>query len=139
MLHLRFLLSLFVLFVLLGAAFGCKPRSVPATVTIEGTLSEESPALPGDGTPYERYELAGKTGDKVTIELRSNDFDPYLLVADDENEFLAQNDDCQPGSGENYACVDYVFDQAQRVWILVNSYKNTSGGDFQLRYARTQP
>lgn len=82
-----------------------EPHVAPACViattrcgeTRSGILDVTDCAL-DDGTPVDFWEFSGKAGDRVTIELASNDFDTTLFLLDPSPTVVAFDDDSGPGS-----------------------------------------
>jgi hypothetical protein len=58
--------------------------------TIRESLSATDARMEEDGTLYDLYVLNGQRGQRITIELSSQSFDPYLtLLEDDGTEILS--------------------------------------------------
>lgn len=66
-----------------------------ANTTHEGRLEQGDAVLEQDGTFYDSYAFAAKEGDRITLEMNSSEFDPYLVLYDSESNQLAKNDDIQ--------------------------------------------
>ena len=60
---------------------------------IAGVLDENDIKKPLNNSYMDVYMFAGSSGDKVTIEVKSNDFDSKLEVLDSNNNSLGTNDD----------------------------------------------
>ncbi len=78
----------FVLF----AALGCSDPG-PVEQTHQGRLEEGDSLHPQDGSFYDAYTFQTTQGASIVVEMRSDDFDPYLLLNGPEGDQLAQNDD----------------------------------------------
>lgn len=86
--------------------------------TIEGSL-DESPA-------GEAITFAGSEGDVVTITLTSEDFDPFLVLLDEDGEEIAVDDD---GAGDLNAQIRGFELPTDGIYtIIVTSFANRSSG-----------
>ncbi len=83
-------------FVLLLVGLGCSDPG-PVQQTHRGRLEEGDSVHPQDGSFYDAYTFETKQGASIVVELRSDDFDPYLLLNGPEGDQLAQNDDVSEG------------------------------------------
>lgn len=81
------------------------------------------------GTAVE-YVLQLTTGDAVTVNLTSDDFDPVLSVEDPAGEVIAENDDFEGSFEESQVTFTAEVDGAYMV--LVNSFLGNPEGDFTL-------
>ena len=57
-----------------------------------GQLDENSPTLP-DGSYYQVHTFEGTAGERIVIELSSDEFDPYLILLSSGSEVVAKNND----------------------------------------------
>jgi serine protease Do len=73
----------------------------------------------GDGTWADVWYLTLTAGQRVTIELRSRDFDAYLQLLDPAGNRLAEDDD---SAGRSDARIMYTAREAGRYQIVVNNY-----------------
>lgn len=70
---------------------------IEAGQVVEGWLSDSDPTL-DNGTPFHLYTYQGRRGERLTVTLRSNEFDPYLVIGTAGgrhgiDEALARDDD----------------------------------------------
>jgi hypothetical protein len=78
------------------------------------------------------FSLEGRSGEYVTIELVSDDFDTYLGISDDWGNG-AENDDSYV-EGYNYASsINHFFAGDGSIDISVSSYYGGDGGEYLLR------
>jgi hypothetical protein len=97
--------------------------------TVEGDLSMDEPPVI-DGRPGQAWELEGEAGDSVTIELVSEDFDPYLYVIGPGMDSPAEDDD---SAGDMDSRVELEFPESGTYRIVVSAFSSGSGGAFELR------
>jgi hypothetical protein len=97
--------------------------------TIEGQLSQDSQVLDYDQSYYDAYNLEGQTGQRVSIEMTSEDFDAYLILLGSDGVELAQDDD---SAGGNNARIDFTLPASGNYLILANSYGQGAVGQYRL-------
>jgi hypothetical protein len=68
-------------------------RTVTPGRSVEDSLTARDPQRRGSHTPYHVWQLAGRRGQRLTIDLRSSDFDAYLLVRDPDGYVVGTDDD----------------------------------------------
>jgi hypothetical protein len=74
----------------------------------------------GDGTYADIWYLRGQAGQRVTITLRSRDFDAYLQLLDAAGTRIADDDDS--GGGQGAARIAFTLRSSERYQIVVNSF-----------------
>ena len=84
--------------------------------TINGRLSDSDPLYP-DTTYYQRWQFTPRSGQDVTIDLASSEFDPVLIVRGAADSSLV-NDDGGPGCASRVA---FSARGSGAVTILVNT------------------
>jgi hypothetical protein len=77
--------------------------------------------LMGDGTFADVWYLEGTQGQRVVIELRSRQFDAYLMLLDAAGNRVADDDD---SAGRGDARITYTFRAAERHQIVVNNFSD---------------
>src|SRR5262249_21040825 len=104
-------------------------RSIAVGQTITGTLTSSDELYP-DTTYYERYSLSARTGQDITIDLSSSDFDPVLIVRGAADSSII-NDDGGPGCASRVA---FTARNSGPFTILVNTTSSPvrQTGDFKL-------
>ena len=60
--------------------------------TVQGSLRNISPRLI-NGSPYQRVEFTGESGQQLTIDALSSDFDAYLVLKDSNGTVIAEDND----------------------------------------------
>ncbi|MEO1069491.1 MAG: PPC domain-containing protein, partial [Cyanobacteria bacterium J06638_6] len=94
-----------------------------------GRLDNASNALP-DGSLYNPYRFEGQAGQTITIDMTSQDIDPYLiLLADGREEFSIQDDDS--GGGLN-ARISVQLPFSGPYLVLANALAEGESGRYQL-------
>ncbi|MEO1792622.1 MAG: trypsin-like peptidase domain-containing protein [Cyanobacteria bacterium J06629_19] len=95
-----------------------------------GVLSARSPILEQDGSRYEEFVFNGEAGQRVTIVLASQEFDPYLVLFGPNGEVLEQNDDL---SGDTLnSAISITLPDTGQYRVLANSYDSSGFGRFSL-------
>jgi hypothetical protein len=84
-------------------------------------LLEQGDWTMGDGTWADVWYVVGQAGQRVTIELRSRQFDAYLQLLDPAGIKLQEDDD---GLGHGDAKIVYTFRDSGRFQIVVNNYSD---------------
>jgi|GEM_PF-7016696 len=90
-----------------------------------------------DRTLFDLYELEGKAGDRVTLTLRSEDFDTLLVLVGPDGYLLGHNDDFQPKEGSDSQLHTFLpLDGTYQVWV--NAYEGAAGS-YRLELERSHP
>ncbi|NBB69526.1 MAG: hypothetical protein GVY33_04250 [Alphaproteobacteria bacterium] len=97
--------------------------SSEATARHTGNLSSASPRG-YDGTRYERHEFEGEAGETLTVELKSQVFDPVLYIANPDGSNLVRDDD--GGDGNNSLTVT-TLPTSGTYTIYVTSFGDAQG------------
>jgi hypothetical protein len=98
--------------------FGPVQGRIQTGETIEAYLTTEDPTFESDSTHFQRWILGLSAGETVTIDLRSEVFDAYLLLTTSRGDNLAENDD---GGGGCHARVVYTATDDRPVRVVVNT------------------
>ena len=97
---------------------------------IKGSLSQGDGILPVDNSFYDIYSFEGRAGQRITIEMSSQDIDPYLILLNSDGSELAQDDD---GGGEKNAKIVVTLPEDGTYTFLANSYEAGESGDYRLK------
>jgi hypothetical protein len=114
-------------------------RGAPSTAAGPGARFESGRLASGDreltsGEYYDAFELSGRAGENVVIDLRSAEFDPYLiLIAPSDEQF--ENDDYEGDAQRSQLAMELPEDGEYRV--VVTSYKPGEVGAYDVRIDRT--
>lgn len=118
-----------------GMAKG-SPRELRVGDSAQGALDAQDSQL-RDGSHYEWWAYTARRGERVTIAVHSNDFDPFLIVAasrDDALAILAEDDD---GGGAPNARLTLEFPADGIYLFLVNSVFPEEVGGYSIRVERS--
>ncbi|MFG3818669.1 trypsin-like peptidase domain-containing protein [Limnothrix redekei] len=115
-----------------GGPAATNPGIQPGSLILQdsGSLTASSPRLQSDNSPYQEYRFNGRAGQRIEILLESNDFDPYLMVADPQDEKLADADDISDTNTNAALVVQLPSTGTYR--IIVNAYDPQGRGRYQL-------
>ena len=104
------------------------PGVALAARTERGTLADGDEVLES-GELLDRYGFVGNAGDRVSVDLRSAEFDPYLILQMPGND-QEDNDDWE-GSGE-HSRIEHTLPEDGMYSILVTSYAPGESGAYEL-------
>ena len=107
--------------------------SAPVQATLAGINRDQGELEKGDerlssGEFYDSYMFAGSTGQLVSLELESDEFDTYLILIEPDGEQI-EIDDAR-GSTNSY--LERVLEQEGTYEILVTSYEANETGRYTL-------
>ncbi|EDX83898.1 Bacterial pre-peptidase C-terminal domain family [Synechococcus sp. PCC 7335] len=117
-------------FGLMASSALAQPTGLSNPLSARGALSNVDPRL-DDGSFYDRYDFAGRSGEYVTIYLESEDFDPYLILLDPAGERLSENDDISRTNDDSRLVVR--LPSTGTYTVLANSYESGSLGQYSIR------
>ena len=101
---------------------------------------EEGDAELDDGRLYDAYGYTARAGERLRVELRSGDFDAYVMVGrmvDGQFQEIASNDDAEDGEGLDSA-LEVELEQDGQYIIQATAFSAGSGGAYELS-VRTLP
>ncbi len=96
---------------------------------VSGTLGNSSPLL-WDNSPFTAWYIEGRAGERVTITMRSSDFDSYLHIGRVGDRTLLANDDDSGGNSD--AQLSFTFPSTGTYVILANAFSPTASGSYRL-------
>lgn len=101
---------------------------------VMGELDSGDPMF-GDSTYFESWSLPARAGTRFTVDLESDDFDPYVLLTHGRGVELAADDDGGPGCGArlNHTAVD---DRPLRILVTSSNVPPHQTGQYHLRVMR---
>ena len=112
------------------------PQLVQAEIvatTEAGALDGTSPTLSDGGKSYlyQTYPLTGTAGETLVIDLLSQDFNAFLLLADPDGNWVAS--DNNSGNGTN-ARITFTLpaDGTYAIWVTTHTAEET--GSYELRW-----
>ncbi|MGB3514066.1 MAG: trypsin-like peptidase domain-containing protein [Microcoleaceae cyanobacterium] len=101
-----------------------------ALVEVDGNLDSESKILPVDNSYYDLYAFEGKSGQKISIDMSSEQIDSYLILLSSNGQELAQDDD---SGGEKNARIVITLPEDGTYKLLANSYEAGQSGEYKLK------
>ena len=96
-----------------------------------GTLTDDDCFLPDDFTLVDYYRLEVSGSETFTLTLRSDDFDPFLFIIDDNGDLVAFDDDGDPGTVLG-SRIDITLPRG-RYFIGANAVYDDEFGDYTLQ------
>jgi hypothetical protein len=114
------------------------PRTTPIRQgeSASGELTEGDAELE-DGRFYDAYVYTGRAGERLRIDLRSDDFDAYVMVGrtvDGQFNEIASNDDAEDGEGLD-STLEVELPEDGRYVIHATSFSAGGTGAYQLSVA----
>lgn len=98
-------------------------------IETQGTLDNRDDQLPDDNSFYDAYTFSGSAGQQISIQLRSNEFDTYLLLFDPSQRMIAENDDMDAGSNSS---IVLTLPVGGTYTVVANGYDSRSLGTYSL-------
>jgi len=113
-----------------GNRGGREPAAIALNDVVSGQLTSNSDMLP-DGSFFDSYIFEGRRGQRIAIEMRSQDLDSYLILLsqDDDNLYLEDDD----GAGELNAQLVTTLPADGEYIIIANSFGRGEQGRYDLR------
>jgi len=105
---------------------------------IRGQLTDKSNVLPADNSFFDLYSFEGKAGMQITIEMKSQEIDPYLILLGPNQRGIAQDDD---GAGSKNARITVRLPADGTYTLVANSYEPRESGAYtlELKASATEP
>lgn len=101
---------------------------------VSNRLDESSNTFPDNASYYELYEFYGESGQQITIELISSEFDAFLFVFNAADKILAEDDD---GGEDDNARIIVTLPDAGIYRVMVNTYNSGETGQYRLSLQAT--
>ena len=112
--------------------FSSSVKASPILLEERGTLSSGD-AILDDGSLYDQYTFVGSSGQRVTIYLESDDFDPYLILLDPARRRISENDDISRTNRNSRLVI--TLPSTGTYTVVANSYESGQTGSYLLRVA----
>ena len=112
-----------------GAGVAAAPAA-PGGPRVESGRLAAGDATLSSGEYADQYTFEGRRGQRVTVDLRSSEFDPYLIVRPPQGD-QTDNDDHEGDAHRSLVSLDLPMDGTYRV--IVTSYKSGETGAYDLR------
>jgi serine protease Do len=105
---------------------------------ISGKLTDKSSFLAEDNSFFDLYSFEGKAGQQITIEMKSQEIDPYLILLGPNQRGIAQDDD---GAGSKNARITVKLPADGTYTLAANSYEPRKLGAYtlELKASATEP
>jgi S1-C subfamily serine protease len=97
-------------------------------VAIEQSLAQGDEML-SDGSLFKIYQFQGRTGQKLVVDMRSADIDPYLVLFDPAGKKIAEDDD---SAGKKDARIDVALPVNGTYTLYANAYEVGESGKYSL-------
>lgn len=104
-------------------------------VPITGTLTSADETL-SDGSFFKVFQFEGRAGQKVVIDMRSTEIDPYLVLFDPRSNKIAEDDD---SAGDSNARISTTLPTTGTYTFYTNSYEVGDAGSFTLNAKAVNP
>ena len=101
-----------------------EPKRVDPNARVRDTLDREAIG----GRRADQYMVTGEEGDRLRIEVNSDDFDAFLELLDSSGRRMSDDD----GGEERNARTTYQFSEEGWVVITVTSFDGLSAGSYEL-------
>ncbi|TVQ21933.1 MAG: hypothetical protein EA367_05005 [Leptolyngbya sp. DLM2.Bin15] len=101
----------------------------------QGSLDDDDEPSPVEGGVYDVYSFVGRAGQSVSLNLNSNDFDPYLILIGPDGTLVDENDDISPTNLNS--AINTTLPSNGNYLIVVTSYAPQERGTYQLRATTT--
>ena len=118
-----------------GLLLAALPAAAQSTIrpgdTVRGALSPSDPSL-DDGSHYDCFDLQARAGERISVTLRSNDFDAYLSILAGggcTSAVAAETDDDSAGGADSRV---FMTLGPGRYTIRANSLGQGETGDYTL-------
>lgn len=115
-----------------AALTGC--TADPVDETHEGTLAEGDSQMTADQSYYDEYGFDVAPGMAIDLGMRSDDFDSFLILADDDGNKLAEDDD---SGGGLHARITLTAATGGTFHVFANSRSGGSTGAYTLTIQTT--
>ena len=108
------------------------PEPVPANGTpVTGSISRESNILSSDNSFYNIHSFEGRQGQRIELEMSSQQFVPYLFLLGPDNQVLTQTD--ATPSNDRTIRLNATLPQNGTYLILANTSTEGETGSYTLR------
>lgn len=123
--------SLALLFGLISGVLAIALPNVASAATVYTGILEPGDAIFAyDGSLYDDYAIQGEFGTQLTVQLQSNEFDPFLALIGPQGEWLLQNNDIS--NIDQNSNLAFTFPDDQVYYLFVNAYDVRGEGAYQL-------
>lgn len=103
----------------------------PIIILEEKGLLSAGDSVFDDGSLYDAYKFSGSSGQQVTIDLESQDFDPYLILLDPAGRRISENDDVSRTNRNSRLVV--TLPDTGTYTVVANSYEAGKNGEYRIK------
>jgi len=115
--------------VLMAVPLAAQDRTIAVGQSMYGELTTHDPVARSRRAPYQVWTLDGRRGQRVQIDLRSQSFDAYLVLRDEDGFVIGSDDD----SGDNSdARIHTVLPRNGHYRIVVTGFSEGALGMYAL-------
>ena len=114
---------------IVAVPLAAQQRTITVGGTQSGELTSSDPIARSRKAPYQVWTLDGRRGQRVLIDLRSTDFDAYLVLRDDAGFVLGTDDD---SGGEKNARIHTVLPRDGTYRIIATAFTEGAHGRYTL-------
>ena len=118
-----------------ASAAAATSAAEPGVRTESGRLASGDRAMK-TGEYYDEFTFQARRGDAVTVDLRSTQFDPYVILITPAGKQI-ENDDYEGDSQRSFVSLDITEEGTYKVWVT--SYEKGETGNYDLRIALGGP
>jgi hypothetical protein len=108
---------------------GGSGRTIALGSSQGSAITDTDPRMRGNRGPYQVWDLKGKRGQRLVIDMTSSAFDTYLYLRDSDGFLLAADDD---SGDDNNARVRTILPRNGRYRIIATSFGQAARGDYRL-------
>lgn len=105
-------------------------RTVNVGQTVSGELTRQDPiGIRQRKAPYHVWTMQGRRGQRLMVDVRSDAFDSYLVLRDEDGFVIGSDDD---GGGGNNARLHTVLPRDGGYRIVVTAFNDSARGHYEL-------
>ena len=123
----------FIPVIVSSVAIALTPGLVNASTVYTGTLEPGDAIFAYDGSLYDDYAIQGERGEQLTIQLQSDEFDPFVAIVGPQGEWLLQNNNAS--TTDQNAELSFTFPDNSVYHVFVNTYAVSGRGTYTLSLA----
>jgi hypothetical protein len=114
-----------------GGVTGSASQLLTAGQTVNGRLSQTDLRL-GDDSYYDAYRFQGRAGERVTLTMRSSDFDTYLAIGRGSGDAFEEVESDDDGAGGTDSRLEITLPASGEYEVHANSLSRNVTGAYTL-------
>lgn len=107
---------------------GCGTTPGPYDEEKSGTLEDGDPRIPDDDSPFDDYTFEAAEGSTITVEMRSEEFRPYIWLFAPTRQVMVQ----QVALNDNRVSVSREAPESGTYTVRANSADGTGRGAYTI-------